>query len=359
MTEGTEGVAAGGVAERLGTTPDGTPVARYTLANGRGLRARVLTYGCVVERLEVPDREGRWGNVVLGCASLGDYLTKSRYFGAVVGRYGNRIAGGRFRLDGTEYRLARNNGGNSLHGGERGFDKRVWEVLSADERRLSLGHLSADGEEGYPGALQVSVTYTVTDDDALRIDYRATTDRPTVLNLTNHSYFNLAGEGSGEVYDHQVTINAGRYAPVDAGQIPTGELAPVEGTPFDFTRACSIGKRIRDPHPQLLIGHGYDHNYVLDKSAPGVLEPAALVEEPTSGRVMEVLTTEPGVQFYSGNVLDGGVTGPSGRAYGKGAGLCLETQHFPDSPNQPHFPSTVLRPGEEFTSTTVFRFHTN
>jgi aldose 1-epimerase len=356
LTDGIADGATGAVAERLGATPDGTPVARYTLDNGRGLRARVLTYGCAVETIEVPDRDGRPGNVVLGCASLGDYLTKSRYFGAVVGRYGNRIAGGRFELDGKEHRLARNNGANSLHGGERGFDKRVWDVLAAGERRLSLGYVSADGEEGFPGALQVSVTYTVTDDDALRIDYRATTDLPTVLNLTNHSYFNLAGEGSGDVYGHRVTLNAARYTPVDPGQIPTGELAPVKGTPFDFTRACAIGERIHDPHPQLLIGQGYDHNHVLDKSAPGALEPAARVEEPVSGRVMEVLTTEPGVQFYSGNVLDGSVAGPSGRAYGKGAGLCLETQHFPDSPNQPDFPSTVLRPGEEYASTTIFRF---
>ncbi|HEV7932025.1 MAG TPA: aldose epimerase family protein [Actinomadura sp.] len=344
--------------EEFGVTPEGTRVARHTLDNGRGLRARVLTYGGVVQTLEVPDRHGRPANVVLGCASLDDYVGKSRYFGAVIGRYGNRIAGGRFRIGGTEYRLPRNNGPHSLHGGERGFDKRVWAVTAAGDRNLSLAYVSADGEEGYPGTLHVTVTYTLTDDDALRIDYRATTDRPTVVNLTNHSYFNLAGEGSGDVYGHLLTLDAGRYTPVGPGLIPTGELAPVDGTPFDFTRPHPIGERIGDRDPQLLMGLGYDHNFVLDRESQGGLGPAARVEEPTSGRVMEVLTTEPGVQFYSGNMLDGSVTGPAGLPYGRGSALCLETQHFPDSPNQPHFPSVVLRPGEDYTSTTLYRFTT-
>jgi aldose 1-epimerase len=344
--------------EEFGVTPEGTRVARHVLDNGRGLRARVLTYGGVLQTLELPDRHGRPANVVLGCASLDDYVGKSRYFGAIIGRYGNRIAGGRFRIGGTEYRLPRNNGPHSLHGGERGFDKRVWAVTAAGDQDLSLAYVSADGEEGYPGTLHATVTYTLTDDDALRIDYRATTDRPTVVNLTNHSYFNLAGEGSGDVYGHLLTLNAGRYTPVGPGLIPTGELAPVAGTPFDFTRPHPIGERIGDRDPQLLMGLGYDHNFVLDQESPGRLGLAARVEEPASGRVMEVLTTEPGVQFYSGNMLDGSVTGPAGRPYGRGAGLCLETQHFPDSPNQPHFPSVVLRPGEDYTSTTVYRFTT-
>ncbi|MGH3392889.1 MAG: aldose epimerase family protein, partial [Actinomadura sp.] len=327
-----------------------------TLDNGRGLRVRILTYGGVVQTIEVPDRDGRPGNVVLGCASLADYLTMSRYFGAIVGRYANRIAGGRLRLDGKEYRLPRNDGDNSLHGGERGFDRRVWDVTAAGARELTLAYVSADGEEGYPGTLETAVTYTVADDDALRIDYHATTDRPTVVNLTNHSYFNLAGEGSGQVYDHVLTLNAGAYTPTGPGQIPTGELASVAGTPFDFTSPHPIGVRIRDPHPQLLAGLGYDHNFVLDQPARGALGLAARVEDPRSGRMLEVLTTEPGVQFYSGNVLDGSSVGSGGGTYRQGDGLCLETQHFPDSPNQPDFPSTVLRPGEEYTSTTVYRF---
>ncbi|MGK5555335.1 aldose epimerase family protein [Actinomadura kijaniata] len=343
------------MSEKFGTLPDGTAVHRHTLESGAGLRARVLTYGCVVQTLEVPGRDGGRANVVLGCSTLEDYLTGSRYFGAVVGRYGNRIAGGRFRLDGREHRLPVNNGPNSLHGGERGFDKHVWEVTGSGPDRVTLARVSPDGEEGYPGTLRAEVTYTLTD-DALRIDYRTTADAPTVVNLTNHSYFNLAGEDSGDVYGHVLTVEADRYLPVDGHQIPTGKVAPVEGTPFDFRAPRAIGERLRDPHPQLLVGSGYDHTLVLRDAPAGAPLPAARVEEPGSGRTMEVLTTEPGVQFYSGNFLTGSVVGTGGRAYRQGAGFCLETQHFPDSPNQPAFPSTVLRPGETRTSTTVFRF---
>ncbi|GLW64096.1 aldose 1-epimerase [Actinomadura rubrobrunea] len=337
--------------ESFGALPDGTPVRRYTLT-GSAIRVRVLTYGCAVQTLEVPDRDGVFGNVVLGCATLDGYLARRRFFGAVVGRYGNRIAGGRFRLDGQEYRLPRNNGDNSLHGGEEGFDRRVWDVAEADDRSLTLTYVSPDGEQGYPGTLRATVTYTVTD-DALRVDYRATTDRPTVVNLTNHSYFNLGGEGSGTVYGHRLTIDADRYLPVDDRQIPLGEQAPVAGTPFDFTEPRPIGARIRDPHPQLLVGRGYDHTFVLNGA-----EVAARAEDPRSGRVLEVLTSEPGVQFYSGNFLDGSDVGTGGLAYRQGDAFCLETQHFPDSPNQPDFPSTVLRPGEEYRSTTTYRFST-
>ncbi|GAA4097662.1 aldose epimerase family protein [Actinomadura miaoliensis] len=337
--------------ERFGVLPGGTPVHRYTLTGG-ALRVRVLTYGCVVQTLEAPDRDGAPANVVLGCATLDDYVTRSRYFGAVVGRYGNRIAGGRFRLDGREHTLPRNNGANSLHGGEEGFDKRVWDVAEADDSSITLTYVSPDGEQGYPGTLRATVTYTVTD-DALRVGYHATTDRPTVVNLTNHSYFNLAGEGSGTVYDHRLVIDADRYLPVDGDQIPLGEPAPVAGTPFDFTKPQPIGARIRETHPQLLVGKGYDHTFVLNGG-----EVAARAEDPRSGRVLEVLTSEPGVQFYSGNFLDGSHIGTSGLAYRQGDAFCLETQHFPDSPNQPSFPSTVLRPGEEYRSTTTFRFST-
>jgi len=314
----------------FGTTPSGELVERHVLSNGP-MRAAVLSYGAILQSLEVSGTD-----VVLGYDNLGDYLTRSRYFGAVVGRYGNRIAGGRFTLDGRDHELPINNGPNSLHGGPRGFDTRVWRITHASDTAVTLEYVSQDGEEGYPGRLTVAVTYTLTA-DAIRIDYRAAADAPTVLNLTNHSYFNLAG--GGDVLKHVVRIDADHYLPVDATQIPTGEIAPVAGTPFDFTSPREIGERIADP----LLGDGYDHCYVLR----GGIE----VREPTGGLTMEVTTTEPGVQFYTGNFLDGVAT-----AYGKHAGLCLETQHFPDSPNQPGFPSTVLRPGERFDSTTTYRF---
>lgn len=312
----------------FGVTPEGEKVERHVLDNGR-LRVAVLTYGATVQRLEVADGT----DVVLGLDTLEDYLRRSRYFGAVVGRYGNRIARGRFTLDGTEYRLPVNDGENSLHGGVRGFDKRVWRVESAGPAELLLSLVSPDGEEGYPGELTASVRY-VLDGDTLRLEYRATTDAPTVVNLTNHSYFNLAG--GGDVRGHVVTMEADRYLPVDEGKIPTGELAPVAGTPFDFTVPSRVDAR---------LGGRYDHCYVL--------QGRVTVTDPGSGRSMEVTTTEPGVQFYTGHMLGG-----DGAPYGPFAGLCLETQHFPDAPNRPAFPSPVLRPGEERVSTTGYRFGT-
>ncbi|SFN66569.1 aldose epimerase family protein [Actinomadura madurae] len=347
--------------EPFGALEDGTKVDRYTLTSGRGVRVRIITYGGIVQTLETPDRHGRRANVVLGFPTLKDYvdLNGGPYFGAVIGRYANRIAKGRFTLDGTTYQLALNNGENSLHGGLKGFDTKVWDahpVKGRDSVGLRLEYTSADGEENYPGTLRTTVTYTLTADDRLRVDYHATTDKATIVNLTNHSYFNLAGEGTGTIYDHRLRLNASRFTPVDPTLIPTGELAPVKGTPFDFTRAHAIGERIRVNDPQLLIGQGYDHNFVLDQRRAGALTEAARVTEPRSGRVLKISTTEPGVQFYSGNFLDGSFAGTSGRVYRQGDGFALETQHFPDSPNQPGFPSTVLRPGETFDSTTVYAF---
>lgn len=323
----------------FGTTPSGETVERHVLANGR-LRAAVLTYGAILQSLEVSG-----ANVVLGCATLGDYLTRSRYFGAVVGRYANRIAGGRFTLDGREYRVPVNDGPNSLHGGDDGFDRRVWRVAGRTDSAITLTLVSPDGDQGYPGTLTVTATYTLTP-DALRVDYHATTDAPTVVNLTNHAYFNLAGTGAdfdrtgpgpgagGDVLGHILRMDADHYLPVDATKIPTGELAPVKGTDFDFTTPHAVGAR---------RGGDYDHCFVLDGSIT--------LTDPGSGRVMEVVTTEPGVQFYAGGMLD-----PEATPYGPYAGLCLETQHFPDAPNRAHFPSTVLRPGEEFRSSTTYRF---
>ena len=341
-----------------GAMPDGTPVKLFTLTNGSGAEVRAISYGAILVSIKVPDRNGRFGDVVIGHDSLDGYLTRSRFFGALVGRYGNRIGGAQFTLDGTTYVLARNNGANHLHGGVKGFDKVVWQGSANKDSRgpsVSFTRTSPDGEEGYPGALAVRVTYTLTDKNELILDYHATTDKPTIVNLTNHSYFNLSGEGSGDILGHRVMIDADAFTPADAGQIPTGELAPVAGTPFDFRRETPIGLRIDADHEQLRVGSGYDHNFVLSKPGPGLLH-AVRVVDPASGRTMDVSTTEPGVQFYTGNKLDGSYNGKSGHVYGKRSALCLETQHFPDSPNKPAFPSTVLRPGQEYRSTTVYAF---
>jgi aldose 1-epimerase len=349
--------------EGWGTTSGGEPVDRHTLAHG-ALRVAILNYGAILQSVETPDRDGRSANVTLGFAELGDYERSSPYFGCVAGRFANRIRAGRFTLDGEQYRVPVNNGPNSLHGGEVGFDKRVWAATplpGADAVALRLRHTSPDGDQGYPGTLRVTVTYTLTGTRAggdLRIDYEASTDATTVVNLTNHAYFNLAGEGAGSVDGHLLRLAASRYTPVDDTLIPTGELAPVAGTPMDFTTATAIGARNRDGSAQLRYAQGYDHNWVLDRRDDSytALEPAARVGEPDSGRTLEVHTTEPGIQFYGGNFLDGTLVGTGGRAYRQGDAFCLETQHFPDSPNQPRFPSTVLRPGAAYRSSTVYRF---
>lgn len=342
----------------FGKTADGQAVDLYTLTNPNGLEAAITNYGGIVVRLKTPDRNGQLADVVLGFDTLDDYLKGHPYFGAIIGRYGNRIAKGRFQLNGVEYKLAVNNGENHLHGGLKGFDKVVWnarDVSTAEAPALELTYTSKDGEEGYPGTLHVTVVYTLTPANELKIDYAATTDKDTIVNLTNHSYFNLAGQGEGDILGHELMINASRFTPVDAGLIPTGELRSVEGTPFDFRKPVAIGARINQDDQQLKYGNGYDHNFVLDRTGDGLVL-AARVTEPKSGRVMEVYTTEPGIQFYSGNFLDGSNKGKGGKIYQRRYGFCLETQHFPDSPNKPNFPSTVLRPGAKYQSTTVYRF---
>lgn len=342
--------------ESFGATSDGSPIDRYTLINTNGLEADIITLGGIITALRVPDRSGALGDVVLGFDTFASYLDNRPFFGALIGRYGNRIANGRFVLNGTTSTLARNNGPNHLHGGPEGFHRQVWldrPYDSPDGPSLELTYVSRDGEEGYPGNLQVSVVYTLTDQDALRIDYTATTDQDTVLNLTNHSYFNLAG--SGDILGHELELVASRFTPVNPTLIPTGELAPVRGTPFDFTTPTAIGARINTDDVQIERGQGYDHNWVLDNQA-GELALAARVYDSSSGRVIEAWTTQPGVQFYCGSQLDGSVIGKNGQPYVKYSGLCLETQHFPDSPNQPQFPSTVLRPGETYRQTTEYRF---
>jgi aldose 1-epimerase len=344
--------------ESWGSTPEGG-VDRYTLTNAHGMRVRIITYGGIIQSIEVPDRNRETANVALGFGTLQEYLDHpGPYFGAIIGRFGNRIARGQFLLDGSTWQLPLNNGPNSLHGGVTGFDQQIWVAspTQADgEVGLVLTHVSPDGDQGYPGALSVTVTYTLTCDNGIRIDYGATTDAPTVVNLTNHSYFNLAGEGSGDIYDHLLQINAAEYTPVDATLIPTGQIASVAGTSMDFRSPTAIGARIRSSETQLLYGGGYDHNWVLDGPGSGS-DVAARVIEPNSGRTLTVQTTEPGVQFYSGNFLDGTLAGTSGRTYRQGDGFALETQHFPDSPNHANFPSTVLRPGQTYRSTTVLQF---
>ena len=346
----------------FGKTKDGQAVQRFTLKNDHGVTVHAITYGAILQGIETPDRNGKTADVALGYATLAEYQASSPYFGAVVGRYGNRIANGAFELDGKTYQLPKNNepGGKpcSLHGGLKGFDKVVWTgkgVVNNGDPAVEFTYLSKDGEEGYPGNLQVKVVYTLKKDNSLVVDYEASTDKATPINVTQHTYFNLQGEGQGTILDHELHLNASKFTPVSVGLIPTGVLQPVAGTPFDFTKPTAIGKRIGDDDEQLKFGGGYDHNWVLDRTGPE-LSLAASVHEPTTGRSLEVWTTEPGVQFYCGNFLDGTLKGKSGQSYIHRGAFCLETQHFPDSPNQPTFPSTILRPGQKMQSQTVFKF---
>ncbi|MBU3061971.1 galactose mutarotase [Nocardia sp. NEAU-G5] len=343
----------------------GTAVSRYTLTNGHGMRVRILTYGGIIQSVEVPDKSGHVDNVTLGLPTLDSYLaltgSAKTFFGAIIGRYGNRIAKGTFTLDGIQYHLPINNNGNSLHGGTDGFDTKVWQATSLQGGGtvgLKLQYTSPAGEMGYPGTLSTTVTYTLNQKNELRIDYAATTDAPTVINLTNHSYFNLAGESALNVYDQKVTINADSYTPTDATQIPTGQIVPVKGTPFDFTTPTAVGAHINADDPQLLLAQGYDHNWVINRGSSTGLVEAAKVEDPASGRTLTVSTTEPGVQFYTSNFIAGTFTGTSGHIYRQGAGMTFETQHYPDSPNHTDFPSTTLNPGQTYNSTTVFAFGT-
>ena len=365
------GLSGAGTAAAAGTGPSisrepfgdfhGRAVYRYTLTNEHGVRARILTYGGIIQSLDVPDRNGRLANVVLGFNDVDTYVSSSPYFGAIIGRYANRLAGGKFTVDGTTYKVPANDGPNALHGGPRGFDERMWhptEVRRGDSVGVKLHYTSSDGEMGFPGTMQVDVTYLLTPDDGLRMEYTATTDKATVVNLTNHAYFNLAGEGSGSAYDEELQINAGRYTPIDPTLIPTGAIASVAGTPFDFRTPTTIGARIRNGGTQLVRAQGYDHNWALDAGQTTSLKTAAIAYERGSGRTLTVRTTEPGLQFYSGNFLDGTLTGTGGHVYRQGDAYTLETQHFPDSPNHPNFPSTVLRPGQTFRSTTVYAFGT-
>jgi aldose 1-epimerase len=344
----------------FGRTPDGRPIDLLTLRNASGAEVRTMTYGGIILSVKVPDRAHQFDDVVLGHDAAAGYFNNAPYFGAIIGRYGNRIARGRFTLDGKSYSLATNNGPNHLHGGLKGWDQAVWNAAPFEDPRgvgIVFTHESPDEDEGYPGTVRATVTYTLTDANELKIDYVARTDKPTIINLTQHSYFNLAGSKASDILGHQLMIAADRYTPVDAGLIPTGELAPVQGTPFDFRQATPIGARINQNDAQLERGKGYDHNFVLTRQGDGLVL-AARVLEPVTGRTLEVWTTEPGLQFYSGNFLDGTIAGKGGVKYGLRAGFCLETQHYPDSPNHANFPSTVLRPGQEYRSTTVFRFAT-
>ncbi len=340
----------------FGKMPDGTPVKIFTLVNSNGLQTKISTLGGTVVSLTVPGRDGAKADVVTGFDTLPEYIANpTQYFGAIIGRYGNRIGGARFTLDGKEYKLNKNDGENSLHGGPTGFFKRVWTPKALPDGGVQLTYVSKDSEEGFPGTLTATVTYHLTDAGELKIEYAATTDKTTVCNLTNHSYFNLKGAGSGDILGHLVTLKASKFTPVDKGLIPTGELRNVAGTPFDFTKPTAIGARIDQKDEQLIFGKGYDHNWVLDKTSPGAMTLAARVEEPTSGRVMEVLTTEPGLQFYTGNFL-AGIKGKGGKTYPFRSAFCMETQHYPDSPNKPAFPSTTLKPGQKYQTTTIYKF---
>ncbi len=343
-----------------GKGPNGENVDLYTLRNSKGIEATITNYGGHLVTLKTMDRDGKFADIVLGFDTLPQYIEKNPFFGALVGRYANRIANGEFTLDGHTYHLAKNNGPNTLHGGLVGFDKKVWDAqdVSGEEgHSLRLKYVSKDGEEGFPGTLTTTVTYTLSEKDELTIDYQATTDKKTVLNLTNHSYFDLSGAGAGEIVDHVVTINADKFTPSDANQIPTGELKSVDGTPFDLRKPTPVRSRINDKDQQMQYAGGFDHNFVLNRTGSGPSF-AARVMDPKSGRVMEVLTTQPGVQFYTGNHLANGIKGKGGKTYNFRYGLCFETQHFPDSPNKPNFPSTELDPGQQFHQVTVFRFST-
>jgi aldose 1-epimerase len=348
---------ASGVQKQAFGTREGRPVTLYTLTNTHGVEVRAMNYGGTITSIRVPDRKGQFADIVLGHETLEGYIPNPPYLGAIVGRYANRIANGTFTLDGKTYTLPKNDGPNTLHGGTtRTFDKVVWEGEPLKSKTgVAFRYLSKDGEEGFPGNLTVQVTYTLTDSDELTIDYEATTDKATPINVSQHSYFNLAGEGNGDILNHVAMINADRFTPVDKNLIPTGELRLVKGTPLDFTTPTRIGARIDDNYEQLVLAHGYDHNFVLNRKGGGLVR-AARVYEPSSGRVLEVSTTQPGLQFYTGNFLDGSVTGKQGHVYKRRYGFCLETQHFPDSPNHPEFPNTILKPGETFHEKTVFRF---
>jgi aldose 1-epimerase len=342
----------------FGTAPDGKAVELYTLRNAKGAEAKIMTYGGIVQSLTMPDRNGKYDDIVLGYDNLDGYVKNNPYFGALIGRYGNRIGGAKFTLEGKTYTLAANNGPNSLHGGVKGFDKVVWTANPASTSKgpaLELTYVSKDGEEGFPGTLSVKAVYTLTDDNELRIDFTATTDKTTVANLTHHSYFNLRGQGNGDILGHEVYMNSDKTTPVDKELITTGEYAPVDGTPFDFRKPTAIGARIDNPDTQLQYGPGYDHNWVINKPM-GKYGLQARVTEPTTGRIMEVLSDEPGLQFYAGNFLDGSITGKGGKVYQRRTGFCMEPQHYPDSPNKPQFPSVTLRPGETFKNTIVYKF---
>jgi aldose 1-epimerase len=344
--------------EAFGKTSDGQEVSLYRMKNKNGMEVAITNYGATVVSLTAPDRNGKFADVVLGYDDVQGYENGTSYFGGTIGRYGNRIGHGKFTLNGKTYALPKNDGDNTLHGGTIGFNKRIWQakdVSTAAAPAMQFEYVSKDGEEGFPGTLTAIVKFTLTNTNELRIDYSASTDKPTVVNLTNHSYFDLAGEGQGDILQHQLTLHASRFTPIDATLIPTGELRAVKGTPFDFTKATAIGARINQDDEQLKFGKGYDHNFVLDRTKPGLIT-VAEVYEPTSGRVMQVLTTEPGIQFYSGNFLDGSAHGKGGKAYGHRSAFCLETQHFPDSPNKPKFPSTVLNPGGHYRTTTIYKF---
>ena len=346
-----------GVQEQPFGTQDGRQVNLYTLTNSHGVEIKAMNYGGIIISIKVPDRKGQIADIVLGHDKLEGYIPNPPYFGAIVGRYANRIANGEFTLDGKTYHLPKNDGPNTLHGGtDKTFNKVVWDAEPLKGKTgVAFSYLSHDRDDGFPGNLHMKVTYTLTDSNELVIDYEATTDKATPINVSQHSYFNLKGQGDGDILDHEIMINADRFTPVDKNLIPTGELRPVKGTPFDFTKSTRIGSRIDNNYEQLVLGHGYDHNFVLNRKGSGMVL-AARVYEPTTGRVLEVSTTQPGVQFYTGNFLDGTITGKDNKVYKRRYGFCLETQHFPDSPNHPSFPNTILKPGEKFHQTTVFKF---